>query len=150
MMQSAFEILQTSSKRNETMPSAVGECESFGLYVTNKLKTYSSHTRNYAQHLISNILFSADQGDYEYGCRGGSNKMYPNYGYTGTPQTTHSPRIHNSTSDSVYTSALTNRLPTSAQTSTSVEIPPTTPSPHPSNQSQEREGFLEEYGDLIS
>jgi hypothetical protein len=149
-----WEALFVEPDVNGKFNSAVGECESFGLYVTNKLKTYSSHTRNYAQHLISDILFSADQGEYEYGYWGGSNTMYPNYGYTSTPQTTHSPHIHNSTftpspSDSAYTSALTNRLPTSAQTSTSVEIPLTTP-PHPSIQSQESEGFLEEYRDLIS
>jgi hypothetical protein len=87
MMQSAFEILKTSSKRNEIMPSTMGECGSFGLYVTNKLKNYSSHTRNYAQHLISNILFSADQGEYEHGYRGESNTMYSNYGYTPSPST---------------------------------------------------------------
>ncbi|XP_066991392.2 uncharacterized protein [Anabrus simplex] len=160
MIQSAFEILKTSSKRSEIMASSMGECESFGLYVTNKLKNYSSHTRNYVQHLISNILFSADRGEYEYDYQGRSTTMHPNYGRANTAETIRSPRMHNSTtssspSDSTYlacgyTSTQNNRLSTSTQTSASVEIPPTTPSPQTSIQSQESEGFSEEHGDLIS
>ncbi|XP_069696033.1 uncharacterized protein [Periplaneta americana] len=100
IMQSAFEISKTSSKRNEIMPFTMGECESFGLFVTNKLKNYSSNTRNYAQHLISNILFRADQGEFECGYQGRSKTMNINYEYTSTttPETTNSPCIHNSTS----------------------------------------------------
>ncbi|XP_060820549.1 uncharacterized protein LOC132909637 [Bombus pascuorum] len=40
------------------------ECYSYGMFVTNKLKLYSLHTRSEVQHAISDILFNADMGYY--------------------------------------------------------------------------------------
>lgn len=152
MMTSAFDILKNASKKNDGMPSTIGECESFGLFVQNKLKNYSSRTRNYVQHLISNILFSADQGEYEYVYRGGPNTVYSDYGHYSAPQT-HS--IYSLTSNQIppqipsQANSISNQAALE-ETLTSNQTPAATPSPHPSIQSQESEGFLEEFSDLIN
>ncbi|XP_015439173.1 PREDICTED: uncharacterized protein LOC107194117 [Dufourea novaeangliae] len=41
------------------------ECYSFGMFVTNKLRNYSTHSRCAVQHAISDILFNADMGYYD-------------------------------------------------------------------------------------
>lgn len=69
MMTSAFSILKGAAQRKENVAqSNIDECDSFGLFITNKLKSYTRLTRSKVQHLISNILFSADQGEYEVNC----------------------------------------------------------------------------------
>lgn len=66
---SAFSILKGAAQRKENVAqSNIDECDSFGLFITNKLKSYTRLTRSKVQHLISNILFSADQGEYEVNC----------------------------------------------------------------------------------
>lgn len=70
MMASSYSILKNSTQKSETATRpAIDECESFGLFVSNKLRNYSQLTRSTAEHYISKILFDADQGRY--------NMVYP-------------------------------------------------------------------------
>lgn len=64
MMKSAYGYLEDAAKRAETRPT-VDECDSYGLFIGNKLRSYSRLTRSTVQHLFSNILFEADQGCYD-------------------------------------------------------------------------------------
>lgn len=66
MVTSAYKILQQAAQKQDTpVKPVIDEFESFGLFVSNKLKNYSRSTRNIVQHHISNILFNADQGQYD-------------------------------------------------------------------------------------
>lgn len=56
-------------KRKDEYPEVsrdLDECESYGAFVVNKMRSYSNVTKTYVQHHICNILFHADRGKYEY------------------------------------------------------------------------------------
>lgn len=57
----AYSILkQTVENRNHRDESAI-----FGEHVANKHRKYNQHTRSIVEHLIADIFFKADMGDYE-------------------------------------------------------------------------------------
>lgn len=61
--------------RNQTIPASTAlnlcetpaqdECQSFGTFVINKMRNYSSCARSAVEHAISDILFNADMGYYD-------------------------------------------------------------------------------------
>ncbi|CAK9795614.1 hypothetical protein ANTQUA_LOCUS426 [Anthophora quadrimaculata] len=60
---------QSDDERNEKFSKTMetpneDECYSYGMFIANKLKFYSAHTRSAVQHAMSNILFKADMGHY--------------------------------------------------------------------------------------
>ncbi|KOC59506.1 hypothetical protein WH47_09028 [Habropoda laboriosa] len=60
---------QSEDDRTEKLLKSVktpneDECYSYGMFVANKLKRYSAHTRSAVQHAMSNILYNADMGHY--------------------------------------------------------------------------------------
>ncbi|XP_045778182.1 uncharacterized protein LOC123880952 [Maniola jurtina] len=127
IMHSTFQILQdfTSAKSDE--------CTTFGKFITEKLKTYSHNTRACVQHHISNILFSADRGEYEY--------MYQQHGYW-TPDSQLSRNESNHAGPSgLQSTPSPAAVPSTADAQLS--------SPEASINSQESEGFMREFGDLI-
>lgn len=63
MMRSAFDTLQKSANSLNTMNYEFG---TFGMFVANKLRKYTENTKNHVQHMISNILYSADKGEFDY------------------------------------------------------------------------------------
>ncbi|XP_076257093.1 uncharacterized protein LOC143194295 [Rhynchophorus ferrugineus] len=62
----AYNILQETLKRRDQKDNS----STFGEYVANKHRCYSSYTKSIVEHLITNILFEADMGMYE---KSGSN-----------------------------------------------------------------------------
>lgn len=66
IMASTYDLLKKKSEQTQPITQRMDECDSFGVFVSNKLRSYSNTTRPYVQHHISNILFSADRGEYEY------------------------------------------------------------------------------------
>lgn len=59
-MEEAYRMLQdTVSKQSARDASTI-----FGEHVAMKHRSYSRHTQNIIEHLISNILFEADMGKY--------------------------------------------------------------------------------------
>ncbi|XP_076672884.1 uncharacterized protein LOC143371522 isoform X2 [Andrena cerasifolii] len=62
--------VQTENERLEEILKPVeqiteDECHSYGMFVANKMKRYSTSSRSAVQHAISDILFNADMGYYE-------------------------------------------------------------------------------------
>ncbi|XP_076766448.1 uncharacterized protein LOC143433171 [Xylocopa sonorina] len=60
---------QPRTERTEQFVETTGtpnadECYSYGMFVANKLKRYSCHSRSVVQHAISEILYKADLGYY--------------------------------------------------------------------------------------
>ncbi|CAK9820685.1 hypothetical protein ANTPLA_LOCUS10770 [Anthophora plagiata] len=60
---------QSDDERNEKFSKTMetpneDECYSYGMFIANKLKYYSAHTRSAVQHAMSNVLFKADMGYY--------------------------------------------------------------------------------------
>lgn len=74
-MEIAFDILQKTAMKSDFNND---ELASYGTFIANKLRKYNEGTKNYVQHLISNILFSADQGEFNYP-RGYSQHYRDNY-----------------------------------------------------------------------
>lgn len=126
-MHSTFHILQdfTSVKSDEST--------TFGKFITEKLKTYSQNTRACVQHHISNILFSADRGEYEY--------MYERHGYW----TPHSQFSRNESTHAGPSGLQSTPSPAAVPSTVDTQIF----SPEASINSQESEGFMREFGDLI-
>lgn len=88
IMTSAFKILKTSAERNQSVPTnskSPDECETYGAFIGNKLRLYTPRTRSYVQHHFSQILFNADQGQYEYTPDQYYQGTYSGYGYSTTP-----------------------------------------------------------------
>lgn len=104
MLASAYNILEKAAHKPETTTTtrpAIDESDSFGLFVSNKLKNYSHLVRSTVQHHISNILFEADQGRYgiiypgmDARCDSGSRQSLVSYSsgstYPPTPSPQHS------------------------------------------------------------
>lgn len=62
MLNKAFDILSASAAVAATGDD---ECRSYGNFIGNKLRQYSSKTRSAVQHAISDVIFKADEGMYE-------------------------------------------------------------------------------------
>lgn len=98
MMASAYNILKKVAQKPEaTARPAIDECDSFGLFVTNKLKNYPPWVRSTVQHHISNILYAADQGRYdkrrEYMCEYGFEQSNYSHSSATTQLPTPSPQM---------------------------------------------------------
>jgi hypothetical protein len=65
MLEKAFTILTSAAA---AAASSDDECRSFGNFIANKLRNYSSRTRNIVQHEISSLIFAADQGRFDVSC----------------------------------------------------------------------------------
>jgi hypothetical protein len=65
MLDKAFTRLTSSAA---AAASSDDECRSFGNLIANKLRNYSSRTRNTVQHEISNMIFAANQGNFDVSC----------------------------------------------------------------------------------
>lgn len=94
--------------------------------MANKLRSYSKTTKIHVQHYISNILFSADRGEYDY--VGMNTNNYYSQGYSTQPISRASPMPQQS---------------------------PETPASNTSHQNDcgspaMSEQFLSEFGDLIN
>lgn len=62
----SFNILKyTNALTNSQFTLRHDECTSYGQYVENKIRNYSSKTRSIVQHQINNILFEADMGKFD-------------------------------------------------------------------------------------
>ncbi|VEN62484.1 unnamed protein product [Callosobruchus maculatus] len=72
IMRSTLDILQRNTDQSSSSLHNLGECDAFGAYVASKLRSYSRQTRIYVEHQVSNILFSADCGEYEYDTTSGA------------------------------------------------------------------------------
>lgn len=66
IMASTYNILKKKTEQTESTSHKIDECEAFGIFLANKLRSYSKTTKIHVQHYISNILFSADRGEYDY------------------------------------------------------------------------------------
>ncbi|XP_061716947.1 uncharacterized protein LOC133524816 [Cydia pomonella] len=115
IMASTYDILKKTS--SEKSSKSLDECDSYGAFIANKLRSYSNQTRNYVQHHISNILFNADRGQYE-----------PNYGYGYSTR-----QGYFSTPGPIQTH--------STRTTTSQQYNYSTPSPQMSDCSQDSAGL---------
>jgi len=63
MLERAFTTLKTSTAAASSADD--DECQSFGSFISNKLRNYLPRTSNQVQHEISNIIFAADQGHFD-------------------------------------------------------------------------------------
>lgn len=126
IMASTFNILKKKTEQMESTSHKLDECEAFGIFLANKLRSYSKKTKIHVQHYISNILFSADRGEYDY--VGMNTNNYYSQGYSARPISRASPMPQQSPE--------TNASNTSHQNDYG--------SPAMSEQ------FLSEFGDLIN
>ncbi|XP_063384890.1 uncharacterized protein LOC134671000 [Cydia fagiglandana] len=69
MINSAFKMLSSASAAvNEVSAraSASDDSQIYANFIASKMRTYSQRTKNSLQHQISNLLFQADNGYFEY------------------------------------------------------------------------------------
>lgn len=72
MVRKSFNVPRPSVEEGENED----ECVTYGKYVGQKLKRYSTQTKCAVQHAISEVIFKADKGMYEF-------NNYPSTGVTG-------------------------------------------------------------------
>lgn len=85
IMASTFNILKKKTEQTESTSQKLHECEAYGIFLANKLRSYSKTTKIlvHVQHYISKILFSADRGEYDY--VGMNTNNYYSQGYSTQP-----------------------------------------------------------------
>lgn len=139
IMASTYNILKKKTEQTESTSHKIDECEAFGIFLANKLRCYSKTTKIHVQHYISNILFSADRGEYDY--VGMNTNNYYSQGYSTRTISRASPMPQQS-------------QPMPQQSQSMPQQSPETPASNTSHQSDYgspamSEQFLSEFGDLI-
>lgn len=141
MTQIATAAVRQVSARGSTS-SMADDSQMYANFIASKFRAYSQRTKNALQHKISNLLFQADNGDFEY------YRQSTSYGYSTRQRTTpvQSPSPVMSDNELSYTS-----LPnTSSSTVNESRIEPTSDYVHLSAVSPTGEDTQDSFGDLIN
>ena len=143
IMVSTLNILKKRTEQTEASSHRPDECEAYGMFLANKLRSNSKTTKIHVQHYISNILFSADRGEYEYVGNGMNSYSYS--GYSTRPTTSRASSMPQTETPASNTSHQNDYEPQQS---------PETPASNTSHQNDYgspamSEQFMSEFGDLI-